>query len=466
MFFTAVVAIYLMVAIIGQDSVPFTYLSICLFFRSITLVISYRWTSLFLSLSTATLLVDSACTIMAHPDMQNTIWLPIYGYIIPNSGLPPCPECFPDLETSWIFGISVSYMVMFVLPFRNVAFALPLCYGTYTGSLMYTRFNNYYRFDTEEYMMSRDVKHFTGEEIFLMSAQIAIALYGKVVMEMSERVLWQTMKDSQETALHEKILRCKAEHATENIKTAIAASAKKAEPPQASESTSYVESSVGAFSAPPILEKEFSERYKEAFLASRGECEDGIDCLQEADMVWTTETPHPIPIRDLSQGQRVLCYDHLGRGLKHVEVLSVVSKIGDAVQWATVNLKDGTSIKVTADHPILTESYGKWPCLLGVSQAPVRAGDLKPDSDKVLVMKLVPVAIQSVELDSAEELQEQTRVSINLQQPDRHSIFVSRADKVTPDSAIAVGASNVQSTSICPEYVLRAHNTFLNILED
>ena len=55
--------------------------------------------------------------IMAHTEMQNTVWLPVYDHL-PDTHGPPCPECFPNKEGSWIFGLSFSYVLLFLLPFR------------------------------------------------------------------------------------------------------------------------------------------------------------------------------------------------------------------------------------------------------------------------------------------------------------------------------------------------------------
>jgi len=86
---------------------------------------------------------------------------------------------------------------------------------------------------------------------------------------------------------------------------------------------------------------------------------------------------------------------------------------------------------------------------------------LKPNADKVLVMKLVPVDVQAVDWHPCEELEDKTRVSVDIVQPARHSIFIQRSDKVGPEFAMAVGASNVDVQA--DHYVMGVDKTFLTL---
>jgi hypothetical protein len=284
-------------------------------------------------------------------------------------------------------------------------------------------------------------------------------------MEVGEFKLFLALEDSRLVALNEKIMRCEAEYATECIKTGVDSSRRVDAP-----STVHGSACSGGpnplpprtnISAPPVLEHIFGQPYTEdERMALQCGCPSGGDCLQEDDTVWTTDSQKPIPVKQLLQGQQVLCYDHLSKGLKHATVLNVVAT-GGVVQWATVNLVDGTSIRVTADHPFLTEGRGKPHSLIGIQQSAVRASDLKPHHDKVLVMKFVPIDVKSTTLDSFEDLKEQTRISIDIQHPDRHSIFVSRSGQSATEYTMAVGASNLNVDA--PEYTIRGDNTFLNL---
>jgi len=451
--------LFVVFAALDGNEIGFFYVSISVTFRCIMLLCGRCSSKFFLAGCTACVMVDSACHIMAHPEMQNTVWLPgIYERLL-GLEAPPCPSCFPDIETSMLFAIHIFYMLLFVLPFCCAACAVPPCLAAYVTCLVYSRWNNYVQFGEE---MAKSVKHLTQDELILLSAFFLINITAKIIMEISESQCWYALKESQGTVLHEKILRCEAEYAQECMKT-VAKGSEKIDIISSFCTTSvdgHHQTSKSVASAPPVLESQSLKTYYEDEehwpLQCASPC--GGDCLEEGDLVWTNQCPHPIPVKELVKGQQVLCYDHLSKGLKHAEVLNVAMQ-ADSTQWATIMLTDGTSIRVTADHPFLTEAPGKLSSAFG--QAPVPASELKPHISKVLVMKLVPVDVQSVELDELEALKEQARISIDIQQPTRHSVFVSRRGQQTPGSAVAVGASNLEV--MAQEYVMRAHRTFLDI---
>jgi len=80
------------------------------------------------------------------------------------------------------------------------------------------------------------------------------------------------------------------------------------------------------------------------------------------------------------------------------------------------------------------------------------------------VMKMVPVEIQSVDVETLEEVTKQARIAVHIEQPIRHSIFVSRGDNLVPPCAIAVGASNLDL--MAEEYIVRGNHTFLDIIAE
>jgi len=448
---------YFIFAFIDEKSVPGFYALIMLVCHCIVVACARHSSSLFLAASTASFVVDSVCNTMANSEMQNSFWMDWYAYLPGNAGHAPCPECSPDMESSWIFGMQLSYLMMFTLPCRNLAVVLPPCFSFYVGFIGYGRWTNYEGFSEA---LAESVKRTTMCEFMLLVLTVIVAVFAKVVMETSDFKLFLAMKDSQRVALDEKILRCEAEYATECIKTGVESS-RSADAPSISQISAghHTLAARTNISAPPVLEHIFGQPYTEdERMALQCGFPSGGDCLQEDDTVWTTDAQHPIPVKQLLQGQQVLCYDHLSKGLKHAKVLNVVAT-GGMVQWATVKLVDGTAIRVTADHPFLTEGCSKTDSLVGCSA--VRASDLKPHHDQVLVMKLVPIDVESINLDSLEDLKEQTRISIDIQHPARHSIFVSRSGQSATEYTMAVGASNLDVEA--PEYTIRGGNTFLNL---
>lgn len=464
-------SVYVAFSVIEDRAIPRFFTGVILAFRLLTLACGRLSSSVFLSLSTACVVVDSACAIMvAFPwNIFPLAFLDWIGSCVECR----CPFCYLDLEGSWIFALALSYMILFVLPFRNGALVLVPCFLAYVSSLSYFRWLNYLPYDGVAGDRSgssgaQEVGHFTMYEILLLTVTVSFNVVAKGLMESGEFGLWSSMTESRKIALDEKILRCKAEYASEHVKTSIFGNLgwRQDVAPSVLESATSGRDNPSApmsmASAPPILGRDRLTSDDEKLLASQCDSPSGSDCLQETDIVWTSEIPHPIPVKDLVKGQHVLCYDHLSKGLKHTEVLNVVSQ-EDVVQWANIVLKDGTSIRVTADHPFLTSACGKSPSsLLGSHHSPCHARDLKPLDDKVLVMKLVPVEVKSVTLDALEALKAQVRVAVEIQQPLRHSIFVSRSDTAVPEYPIAVGAANLD---VMGEYVLRADKTFLDFLE-
>lgn len=464
-FLTVVLSFALLFSLIEGYVINNFYVTMLVAFRWITICCAYKWRSIALAASSAAIVVDTACIIMSHTEMLNLLWDPMDWLYVDFLGLregPPCPWCVPKMYTSWTFGIYFAFSLMFTLPFRNVAFVLPPCLTAYVSCLAYARWNNYPFPGGTLYPKQSDVRYQTVNELALLCIMIFTNVGAKLIMDTSEFELWNALKESRHTVIHEKVLRCQAEHTSENLKTRVAAASKKKSdaPPSTIESASSCSLAPrvprSMFSAPPILEREYLYFEHDSLL--HGACPPGGDCLQEEDMVWTSENPHPIPVKDLLKGQHVLCYDHLSKGLKHTEVLTVVAQ-GGSVQWANVTLADDTSLKVTADHPFLTQPHGETNSLI-VQQAPVCASDLKPHHDQVLVMKFVPVDVKKVDLDPMDD-QERVRVSIGLHQPSRHSVFVSRGDQLTPQCAMAVGASNLDSRE--STYLMRSDNTFLTL---
>lgn len=453
-------SIFLVVALGLKNEVTSFSVGVSLVFRCMILLSGKFSSKFFVAGCTACMVVDSVCNIFAHPETQNTIWLPIYQ-LLTGSETPPCPECFPSIESSMIFGINVSYMLLFVLPLRCAAFAVPPCFATYLTFLVYARWNNYMQFGEG---MANDVKILTSKELILLSGMLVFNITAKIIMETSETELWHSLKESQGTLLHEKILRCQAEYASECMKTTTTSYDKDKVPSSfcATSVDGHHQSSQSAASAPPILvSPDWKSTLEEHLLFEHASPCTG-DCLQEDDFVWTDHSSHPIPVKKLSKGQRVLCYDRLSKGLKHAEVLNVAVQ-SDPVQWATITLIDGSSIRVTADHPFLTEAHQRLPSMPGLGEVPVRACELKPHISKILVMKLVPVDVHSVELDPLEDLKEQARVTVDIRQPTRHSVFVSSRYQENPGSAVAVGASNLDLMT--QDYVIRPHQTFLRVFD-
>jgi len=186
-------------------------------------------------------------------------------------------------------------------------------------------------------------------------------------------------------------------------------------------------------------------------------CED--DCLLPDSVAWVEGQPMPQPLSTLISGQKVLCHDNVSKGLKYAEILDVKTESGTA-KWVSVVLEDGTSLQMTANHPVqpLTGSHSG-------AMGAVRAMDLCPGSDYLMVLKTMPVLVQEVEAGEAES---EDRVFLTLRQPQRHSLFVASPPRgggagVPTVQTMAVGSADVVPTR--STHAITVKNGFIDLPE-
>lgn len=110
-------------------------------------------------------------------------------------------------------------------------------------------------------------------------------------------------------------------------------------------------------------------------------------CLPLDASVWVEGRAGSCSLRDLERGQHVLCYDSLGRSIRYAEVLEKQVDFRD-VPCVSVGLHDGTQLAMTADQPVQ----------LANQREVVRAADLSPGKDSVVVHRVttVPVVVKEV----------------------------------------------------------------------
>jgi hypothetical protein len=207
--------------------------------------------------------------------------------------------------------------------------------------------------------------------------------------------------------------------------------------------------------APPSLHSAPTELLGASSPRVLSACEAGDDCLRPDSMAWVEGFPLPQPLTSLRAGQKILCHDSLSKGLKYAEILSLRKEMG-ATDWVTVSLEDGTSLQMTANHPV-QPLLGKGP------PGAVRAKDLRPGNDHLMVLKTLPILVQ--EVSSVCKNAPENRMFLTLRQPERHSPFIasSAADSQGPTTihTIAVGSADAPSR----EYDMTLKNTFINIVD-
>jgi hypothetical protein len=163
--------------------------------------------------------------------------------------------------------------------------------------------------------------------------------------------------------------------------------------------------------------------------------------------------PLPQALKTLRSGQKVLCHDSISKGLRYAEILDVRVENGTA-KWVDVVLEDGTNLQMTANHPVLPVAGSQQG---SDGTGAVRALDLCPGSDYLMVLKTMPVLVQGIELGTSDESEE--RVFLTLHQPQRHSLFVASAPGKSASSptvqTIAVGSADAR-----PQYDIAAKKYF------
>merc|ERR1712151_530137 len=118
----------------------------------------------------------------------------------------------------------------------------------------------------------------------------------------------------------------------------------------------------------------------------------------------------------METGEKVLCFDRLTQNLKHAGITNIHRQTG-SVDWTHVTLTDGTSLGMTSDHPVQPMSPLGQPSKDG----PIRASELQPEKDSLMVLKVVPVLVQSIRNSS----EHRSYISVNVNQSERYSVFVA-----------------------------------------
>jgi len=105
------------------------------------------------------------------------------------------------------------------------------------------------------------------------------------------------------------------------------------------------------------------------------------------------------------------------------------------VQWVNVVLADGSSMLMTSDHPVHRDA----------GKRAIKAAKLKPGKDSIMLLKMVPVFVESViPMAPKEGSTPHARVTLSVQHEERHSIFVGAPGQ---NPCIAVGSAGVDAWS-------------------
>mmetsp|Transcript_103619 Transcript_103619/g.195150 ORF Transcript_103619/g.195150 Transcript_103619/m.195150 type:complete len:870 (-) Transcript_103619:169-2778(-) len=330
---------------------------------------------------------------------------------------------------SFFLNVLLSYMLLFVFPFRRALLVVPLCFVMYCSAAV------------------TFVKESSLQVFCLLGLGLCLNLFAKKVMKHSKWQAFLLIEEKTKLAVQEKVLRFQAEFSkevmgrslvhesvdeltsymgeTQSQQTSVrpcnihdmpqAGNAPRNEPSRTKVQKPYARSSS---SAPAMLAP---------CLSSLPETETA-NCLPLDALAWVEGEALPKTLADLQPGSRVLCYDRLGGSLKHATLLDAQRKDGPT-EWTTVTLADGATLEMTSDHPMQpidscpSEEADQAAATTFLSRPglPVRAADLKAGRHSLVFMQVVPNMVQSVSSFSDTK----PRVALTVQQPERHALLVA-----------------------------------------
>lgn len=349
------------------------------------------------------------------------------------------------------------YTVTFTLLFRHAVVGLVLAFVTYTTTIC-----------AVGQLDGIDVRVL---EFAMLAFSIGINLAAKRHLETSQRDVFGMMERKSQEAVKEKVLRFQAEYKEDRLRDCLTR-----KPCQGADSESSAGQSRGRqqqsqglwpqkppsqHSAPPAVLSFLAQA------ATPGQCStrQAGDCLPPSAMVWVEGRAFPMEVQHVASGQQVLCYDNLGNCLRYAEVSGVHVLPGN-VNWVSVALTDGTALTMTADHPIQPQQVVRGSSMPQgrPSGCPVRAADLTPGSDCLMVLRMVPIPVASVTQCQAEvpadAPADEHRVALTLRQPGRHSVFVAAPGSHKQAPTMAVASADL---SAWPADSLVVRRTFLEV---
>lgn len=300
--------------------------------------------------------------------------------------------------------------------------------------------------------------------VFFMHAPLMLmpaiaACVGKMISEGFQRKAFALMEVRRRQAVQEKVLRFKAEFEQDRLKQQHIPNAADVAGKSEVSAWSLCFSAIGkgppsVHSAPPCLQ-----------YAGVGSLAKPGQCLHPDALVWPLGSSVPKKVLEVEAGQSVLCYDNVSGSVSHAEV-SECQHLGGDVPWVSVTLIDGTSMTLTAEHPVQplpSIADGHFSPLQNNLGAIVKAADLQPGKDSLPVLRLLPTAVQKVEdVPCSASATGTTRVALSVQQPLRHSIFVAEP-RSHPElqARVAVSSANLQTQEARGDEQLSVHRTFL-----
>jgi len=339
------------------------------------------------------------------------------------------------------------FTATFILLLRHAVFAIPLVLVIYLTV-----------------QISTSADKFGMLEIPMLLLTMGVSLVAKARLESSQRETFHFMQMQKQEIVHEKVKRCEAEFATEVLKEGRPGKGKEA--PSVTPINNGGNYNVPRQSAGSVVSTaapSFRSAPGRMWGLSNSTSGGRGDCLPLDCQVWVEGLPLPKKARNVKPGERVLCHDSVVGAPKYVDVLDARCLSGET-DWVRIALADGTELTVTANHPVQPKSNTR------TNQLPIRATDLEPGVDSLMVLKMVPLIVEEVgecpapgggktEPGKATP----TRVALRLQHPQRYEVFVVQGADGAQGGLAAVCSADLLTGSRSSAGGLHIKNTFIDV---
>eukprot|EP00930_Biecheleria_cincta_P003000 TRINITY_DN103941_c0_g1_i1.p1 TRINITY_DN103941_c0_g1~~TRINITY_DN103941_c0_g1_i1.p1 ORF type:complete len:661 (-),score=82.79 TRINITY_DN103941_c0_g1_i1:126-2108(-) len=245
--------------------------------------------------------------------------------------------------------------------------------------------------------------------VTLYSYAIVPLIIYKAINENFMTFVFVLLEQQKRSFISERVLRYEAEHSAEAMAATTATSC----PQELTDDCSMDRSYVTARSSPA----RFCNIMKPFTQGVDVDICDGADCLPSNYLAQVEGVVGPQSLDTLRANQKVLCHDNLRGSTVYVEVVECnIRSAAPDVSWLNVSFSDGTSLIMTADHP-LQAKFDQ--CL-----RPISASHLVPGKHSILSVRLVDlevVAVTELETVSAHAI---SPVELLVRQGERYSPMV------------------------------------------
>eukprot|EP00930_Biecheleria_cincta_P055621 TRINITY_DN4192_c0_g1_i4.p1 TRINITY_DN4192_c0_g1~~TRINITY_DN4192_c0_g1_i4.p1 ORF type:complete len:659 (-),score=81.11 TRINITY_DN4192_c0_g1_i4:78-2054(-) len=315
-----------------------------------------------------------------------------------------------------------AYFVLTLLPIDTAAYiATPFSLSLLTLQC----FSMNATMDQLEYQDEQRLRIFL--EVALWTLPGLLILCFRATQERTAMLMFQVLNHQHRATIHEKVLRCTAEHQTELVKSRIANSPGNS---RTQETVSELDKSgtyqTSCQSCPAMLTRPCP---LQGCQENAGE----QDCIPENSQVFVQNLMGSVPLHDVKGGDYVLCVDKFTKQLDYVAVDTIERKpppSNDAHKaMCRITLEDSSSLIMTTDHPV------------SVLGGMLPAADLVPEKHALVALRLQELKVTNVEILSTEGVS--GVVSVHFNKGHRYDMLVAPHGSMSPLlNSMPVGAAD------------------------